>query len=101
MPEKSVHEYFDRKSSDWTITGFLEECDAKLFTDQIGYYLTSLENIIETGSGNRRKKAQELYARYKQAKIGGVAEISKIFVIQVSKTSYEASIGAQKISKII
>ncbi|PKK69813.1 hypothetical protein RhiirC2_747671 [Rhizophagus irregularis] len=95
MPEKSVHEYFDRKSSDWTITGFLEECDAKLFTDQIGYYLTSLENIIETGSGNRRKKAQELYARYKQAKI------SKIFVIQVSKTSYEASIGAQKISKII
>ncbi|PKC11855.1 hypothetical protein RhiirA5_353762 [Rhizophagus irregularis] len=95
MPEKSVHEYFDRKSSDWTITGFLEECDAKLFTDQIGYYLTSLENIIETGSGNRRKKAQELYARYKQAKI------SKIFVIQVSKMSYEASIGAQKISKII
>ncbi|GET53530.1 hypothetical protein GLOIN_2v454155 [Rhizophagus irregularis DAOM 181602=DAOM 197198] len=91
MPEKSVHEYFDRKSSDWTITGFLEECDAKLFTDQIGYYLTSLENIIETGSGNRRKKAQELYARYKQG-FRPDRRISRDWLSQKSKETTGTSI---------
>jgi hypothetical protein len=64
MSEKWVHEYFDRKSSDWTISEFHEECDANLFTNKIGYYLISLENIIEIDKVNRRKKAQELYDRF-------------------------------------
>ena len=62
-----MHEYFDRRSSEWTILGFLKECNAKLFTDNIGYYLTSLENIVKNDNGDRCKRAQELYARYKQA----------------------------------
>ncbi|CAG8661512.1 9933_t:CDS:2, partial [Ambispora gerdemannii] len=48
--------------------GFLNECDAELFTDKIGYYLTSLENIIKKENGKKREKAQELFDRYKQAR---------------------------------
>ena len=54
--------------SEWTITEFLEECDANLFTEKIGRYLTSLESIISNDDGSRSRKAQELYNRYKQAK---------------------------------
>ena len=54
---KWVHEYFDRRSSEWTITKFLEECDANLFTEKIGLYLTSLESIISNDDGNRSIKS--------------------------------------------
>jgi len=67
MSENYVHEYFDRKSSEWNIISFLEECDAETFTNKIGYYLTSLESIIDKKDGNRSIKARELHDRYKQA----------------------------------
>src|SRR4051812_45381424 len=103
-----VHEYFDRKSSEWNIISFLEECDVESFTNKIGYYLTSLESIIDKKDGNRSIRARELHDRYKQVS-------SRIFLIktctvneelvarlgspgflfvQVSRTSYEASVRA-------
>ncbi|CAJ0826060.1 8684_t:CDS:2, partial [Entrophospora sp. SA101] len=70
MSEKWVHEYFNRRLSEWTIIGFLEKCDANLFTDMIRHYLTSLENITKNDIGNRCKKARELHDHYKQANCG-------------------------------
>lgn len=67
MSKNWVHEYFDRKSSDWNIIDFLEECDAESFTNKIGYYLTSLESIIDKKDGNRSVKARQLHDQYKQA----------------------------------
>nr|CAG8572310.1 4133_t:CDS:2 [Entrophospora candida] len=57
MSEKWVHEYFNRRPSEWTIIGFLEECDANLFTDKIGHYLTSLMNITKNDIGNSKETA--------------------------------------------
>ena len=65
--EKWVHDYFDRSSSEWTITSFLDECEAQSFPDKIGQYLTSLEAIAKNESGKRSEKALHLYKQYKQA----------------------------------
>ena len=63
-----MHEYFDRKSSEWNIIGFLDECDdTQSFPDKIGYYLTSLQVIIKNESGKRHEKALQLFEKYKQA----------------------------------
>ncbi|CAG8743803.1 10155_t:CDS:2 [Dentiscutata erythropus] len=61
MSKNIVHEYFNRKYTEWAIIGFLEECNIKSFRDNIGIYLTSLETIIKTENGRRREKAQQLY----------------------------------------
>ncbi|PKB99855.1 hypothetical protein RhiirA5_429060 [Rhizophagus irregularis] len=50
MSEKWMHEYFNHKSSKWTIMSFLDECKAKSFPDKIGQYLTSLEAITKNES---------------------------------------------------
>jgi hypothetical protein len=39
MSENWVHEYFDRKSSEWNIISFFGEYDAESLNDKIGYYL--------------------------------------------------------------
>ncbi|PKY27529.1 hypothetical protein RhiirB3_443282 [Rhizophagus irregularis] len=57
MSEKWMHEYFNHKSSKWTIMSFLDECKAKSFPDKIGQYLTSLEAITKNESGKRSEKA--------------------------------------------
>lgn len=57
-----IHEYFDRKSADWNIMGFLDECTEKSYQLKLGLYIKSLENI-----GSRKKKAQLLYDKYKKA----------------------------------
>ncbi|CAG8668754.1 4036_t:CDS:2, partial [Ambispora gerdemannii] len=94
-PYDSTTENFCLSAHDGKL-GFLDECDdAQSFPDKIGYYLTSLEIIIKNESGKRHEKALQLYE-----KNGGVAGTSKISVIQVSKSSHEASAGAQMTSKI-
>lgn len=67
--EKWVHGYFDRRSSEWTIASFLDECEAQSFPDKIGQYLTSLEVIAKNENGKRREKALHLYKQYKQASV--------------------------------
>ncbi|CAB4423380.1 unnamed protein product [Rhizophagus irregularis] len=62
-----VHEYFERKPSAWDILDFLDEYDQEPVSQRIGFYLTSLETIINTEEDNsRRKRAQQLYNNYKQ-----------------------------------
>jgi hypothetical protein len=62
-----IHEYFDSKSSDWNIIGFLKECTEESYQLKIGLYLKSLENIIKNEQGKRKEKAQLLYDKYKKA----------------------------------
>jgi len=76
--EKWIHEYFDRRSSEWTITSFLDECEAQSFPNQIGQYLTSLETIAKNENGKRSEKALQLYKQYKQASI-------KMFLVIIYK----------------
>ena len=78
MSKNWVHEYFNRKSSEWNIRSFLEECDVESLTNKIGYYPTSLESIIDKKDGNRSIKARELHDQYKQAS-------SRIFLIKKHK----------------
>lgn len=61
-----IHEYFDKKSADWNIMGFLDECTEKSYQLKINLYLKSLENIINNEQGSREKKAQLLYNKYKK-----------------------------------
>ncbi|CAB4413389.1 unnamed protein product [Rhizophagus irregularis] len=61
-----AHKYFNRKPDDWNITDFLNECEAELFRDKVGCYLTSLETIINTEKDERCERAKLLYDRYKK-----------------------------------
>ncbi|CAG8659544.1 23937_t:CDS:10 [Cetraspora pellucida] len=75
---KRVHKYFSRKSSDWNIIDFLEECDLETYRKKIEEYLLSLETIV------KMEKDQS-----------GVVEISELSIIQVSEPSHKESVGTQ------
>ncbi|CAG8502695.1 20606_t:CDS:2 [Cetraspora pellucida] len=62
-----THEYFNRRHSEWSIIGFLNESDEESFQLKIGVYLKNLKNIINHEQGARRDKAQLLYDNYKKA----------------------------------
>ncbi|EXX59972.1 hypothetical protein RirG_184160 [Rhizophagus irregularis DAOM 197198w] len=66
MTESRTHKYFDRKSSEWNITGFLEECEVESLELKIDRYLKSLEDIIKYEQGNRFQRAQTLLDRYRE-----------------------------------
>ncbi|CAG8468369.1 1471_t:CDS:10, partial [Paraglomus occultum] len=51
MTEEYEHRYFDRKSSEWKIEDFLNECDAEGFDHKIGIYIRSLKSIAKSGEG--------------------------------------------------
>ncbi|CAG8803952.1 18901_t:CDS:2, partial [Dentiscutata erythropus] len=56
MSKDRVHEYFNRKSSEWSVVNFLEEIDGVgLFNDRIGYYLASLEKLMDMDDGERNR----------------------------------------------
>ena len=86
MNNKIMNEYFKRKSSEWNISDFLEECGIEEFKQKIEVYLISLKTIANTHQDKRSKRAQELLDNYKKAslffrrtknidkKFGGVAE---------------------------
>ncbi|RHZ50407.1 hypothetical protein Glove_499g49 [Diversispora epigaea] len=61
-----IHEYFERKASEWNILGFLEECDLEPYLKKIDEYLKCLEIIANTEEDQKREKAQELLDNYKQ-----------------------------------
>ncbi|CAG8600442.1 2437_t:CDS:2 [Diversispora eburnea] len=63
----TIHEYFERKASEWNIIDFLEECDLEPYTKKIEEYLKCLETIVNTEKDQRHEKAQELLDNYKQA----------------------------------
>ena len=62
-----IHEYFNRKHTEWSITGFLNECNEEPFRFKVDIYLKSLVNIINSDQGKKREKAQALFDKYKMA----------------------------------
>jgi len=49
-----IHKYFERKATDWSIRGFLDECEKQHFKLKIEAYCLSLENIIKQRKLNHR-----------------------------------------------
>ncbi|GBB99867.1 hypothetical protein RclHR1_03660014 [Rhizophagus clarus] len=60
-----IHEYFKRKSADWNIRDFLEECNEARFQTKIDKYLKSLDTIVAHEQGKRKVKAEFLLQRYR------------------------------------
>ncbi|CAG8826422.1 10215_t:CDS:2, partial [Dentiscutata erythropus] len=77
MSENINHEYFNRKYSEWSITGFLNECNKEPFRLKIDDYLKSLQVVISNDQGKRREKAQQLYDKYKKATSSPFKSISR------------------------
>ncbi|RUP50255.1 hypothetical protein BC936DRAFT_139852 [Jimgerdemannia flammicorona] len=67
MSEERAHDYFDRKSSTWSIQGFMRECDLQPFDFKLDFYLKTLENIANREQGDRQNNARALLKRYKEA----------------------------------
>ena len=66
---KQIHKYFSRKSSNWNITDFLEECDLEPYRKKIEEYLLSLKTIVKMEKDQRRENAQKLLDKYKQVSL--------------------------------
>ncbi len=64
-----MYEYFDRKSSEWSIQGFLVECDLEPLRKKIDCYIKCLETIASSGEGKRSETAKVLLDRYRKASI--------------------------------
>ncbi|CAI2181936.1 2575_t:CDS:2 [Funneliformis geosporum] len=56
-----IHKYFKRKHTEWSVTGFLNECNEEPFRFKVDIYLKSLVNIINSDQGKKREKAQALF----------------------------------------
>ncbi|CAG8587138.1 6452_t:CDS:10 [Ambispora gerdemannii] len=67
MSSTKIHNYFKRKSGEWSLLGFLNESDEEQFRLKIDLYLRSLENIINYDEGDRKEKAQFLLDKYRKA----------------------------------
>ncbi|CAG8582695.1 1260_t:CDS:2, partial [Dentiscutata erythropus] len=78
MTESTTHEYFDRKSSEWNITGFLEECEVESLELKIDCYLKSLEYIAKYEQGNRSQRAQTLLDKYRELQENGKMDANQI-----------------------
>ncbi|CAI2190844.1 11119_t:CDS:10 [Funneliformis geosporum] len=64
MSSNKVHDYFKRKSEEWSLIGFLTESEEESFRLKIDLYLRGLKNIINHEEGNRKEKAQFLFNKY-------------------------------------
>jgi len=64
MSSNKVHDYFKRKSEEWSLIGFLTESEEESFWLKIDLYLRGLKNIINHEEGNRKEKAQFLLNKY-------------------------------------
>ncbi|CAB5372181.1 unnamed protein product [Rhizophagus irregularis] len=61
-----MHEYFNRTFSEWHIIDFLDACDLQNFSQKVGIYLKSLEDISDSNKRRRGERAKELLNRYKE-----------------------------------
>ena len=71
-----IHEYFSRKHTEWSITGFLNECNEEPFRFKVDIYLKSLVNIINSDQGRKREKAKALYVKSRMV-------FEKIFLLKL------------------
>ncbi|RIB16188.1 hypothetical protein C2G38_2247178 [Gigaspora rosea] len=51
-----IHEYFNRKSAEWTIIEFLNECKEEIFRKKIDSYLKLLQTIVDLDPERKRKE---------------------------------------------
>ncbi|CAG8606884.1 9285_t:CDS:2, partial [Diversispora eburnea] len=95
MSKNQIHKFFNRKFSMWNITDFLRECEFEDLGDKTSVYVKSLETIANTSKGQRRSRAEELLARYRELKnienLVACAGPRRSRIIQASKASYEVS----------
>ncbi|RGB23005.1 hypothetical protein C1646_23012 [Rhizophagus diaphanus] len=63
----TVHEYFNRKHTDWSVIEFLNESKEEPFQLKIGLYIKSLEEIDDHEQGKKKERARILLDRYKKA----------------------------------
>ncbi|CAI2184769.1 8552_t:CDS:2 [Funneliformis geosporum] len=61
-----LHEYFKRNSSEWCITGFLNECKIEPFERKINQYLRCLDKIVDE-KDKRKERAKVLLRAYREA----------------------------------
>ncbi|CAI2180659.1 6736_t:CDS:2 [Funneliformis geosporum] len=54
---KTLHKYFEQKTSEWNILGFLESCDLEPYSKKIKEYLIK---IADTDEDQRRERAWKL-----------------------------------------
>ncbi|CAG8539507.1 13614_t:CDS:2 [Ambispora gerdemannii] len=66
---RTPHKYFGRKSSEWGILGFLNECDLEPFERKLDCYLKDLEYIVNVDKGIRKQRAQLLLNNYRLVSI--------------------------------
>ena len=69
VKQNKMYEYFDRKSSEWSIQGFLDECELEPLKKKTDCYIKCLAMIVKSGEGKRSETAQELLDRYRTASI--------------------------------
>ena len=60
-----MNKYFERKYSEWSLLGFLNEYSTEPFDKCIDEYLKGLE-IINSEKGKRQEKASLLLDRYRK-----------------------------------
>jgi hypothetical protein len=61
-----LHDYFKRNSSEWCITGFLDECKIEPFERKIDQYLRCLNTISGGMKGKRKERAETLLKNYRE-----------------------------------
>jgi len=62
-----LHEYFKSNSSEWCITGFLNECKIEPFERKIDQYLRCLNTIADGEKDKRKERAEVLLRAYREA----------------------------------
>ena len=73
MSRKNIHKYFERKTSECNVLGFLNECDIEPFERKIDCYTSSLDMIADNEKDCRREEALKLLNKYR--------EVSKSFFV--------------------
>src|SRR6266508_741512 len=65
--EIKIHKYFDQDPANWSILGFLNECELEPFETKIDSYIKGLKKIVNCEQDNKKKSAQVLLDNYQKA----------------------------------
>ena len=67
--EIKIHKYFDQDPANWSILGFLNECELEPFETKIDSYIKWLKKIVDCEQDIKKKSAQALLDNYQKASI--------------------------------
>ncbi|CAG8552008.1 2325_t:CDS:2, partial [Funneliformis caledonium] len=65
--EIKIHKYFDQDPANWSILGFLNECELEPFEMKIDSYVKWLKKIVDCEQDIKKKSAQALLDNYHKA----------------------------------